>query len=158
MLSCLVQADSEIHSFKIPTHTFSSIFKAILHKLDLPATCKQLKWLWRNLTSDKFHASGVLLVDQFADPRKRRPCGDVFGRARCAATVKHISNCLEELRAKSNLKKKMFQEPEVPEKPNHLYVDLVAFSSNPVHQDGSIVPLEMFTVISALHQIKSTYF
>ena len=104
MLSCLVQADSEIHSFKIPTHTFSSIFKAILHKLDLPATCKQLKWLWRNLTSDKFHASGVLLVDQFADPRKRRPCGDVFGRARCAATVKHISNCLEELRAKSNLR------------------------------------------------------
>ena len=52
----------------------------------------------------------------------------------------------------------MFQEPEVPENPNHLYVDLVAFSSHPVHQDGSIVPLEVFTVISALHQIKSIYF
>ena len=155
MLSCLVQADSEIHSFKIPTHTFSSIFKAILHKLDLPATCKQLKWLWRNLTSDKFHASGVLLVDQFADPRKRRPCGDVFGRACCATTVEDVFSCVEE-----NLiwRKDMFQEPEVPEKPNHLYVDLVSFSSHPVHQDGSIVPLEMFTVISALHQIKSIYF
>ena len=52
----------------------------------------------------------------------------------------------------------MFQEPEVPEKPNHLYVDLVAFSSHPVHQDGSVVPLEVFKVISALHQIKSIYF
>ena len=63
----------------------------------------------REHTSDKLHASRILLFDEIADPGEGRPCRDVFSRVGCAATAKGFQSRVKLWRRQNTQPRECFQ-------------------------------------------------